>query len=111
MSQLLPTDVKYPRYVKMSCPFCANTADVVVLSNTDYRYPNDWKEIPVFCPDLLHPTKCMCLPIFSCPDCNKRKEADEELQLTAEFHSRLAKGREAIRTAIQVLKNLERECD
>lgn len=105
------TVLKYPTYVKMPCPFCANTADVLVISNTDYRYPNGWKEIPVFCKDLLHSTKGVCLPIFSCPDCNKRKEAGEELQLTAEFQGRLTRGREAVRTAIQALENLEREND
>lgn len=106
---MCPTYSKYPTYVKMSCPFCATTADVLVLSNTDYRYPDDWKTIPVFCSDLLHPTKGICLPIFSCPKCNKRKEAGEELKITAEFQNRLAKGREAVQAAMKVLKNLERE--
>ena len=106
-----PTHVKYPAYIKMPCPFCANTADVLVLSNTDYRYPDGWKEIPVFCSDLLHPTKGLCLPIFSCLDCNKRKEAGEKLQLTAEFQNRLAKGREAVQAAMKTLKTLERESD
>lgn len=68
----------------MPCPFCANTADVLVISNTDYRYPDDWKTIPIDCNGLY-------LPIFSCPDCNKRKESGEELQLTVEFQNRLAK--------------------
>lgn len=99
----------HPTHVKMPCPFCANTANVLVISNTDYIYPTDWKTIPVFCKDLLHPTKGICLPIFSCPKCNKRKEAGEELQLTAEFQNRLAKGREAVQAAIQVLKNIERD--
>lgn len=104
-----PTHVKYPAYIKMPCPFCDTTADVLVLSNTDYRYPDGWKEIPVLCNDLLHPAKGLCLPIFSCPECNRRKEAGNELQLTAEFQNRLAQGRKAVQAAIQVLKNLERE--
>ena len=106
---MYPTYSKYPTYVKMPCPFCANTADVLVISNTDYRYPDGWKEIPVFCKDLLHPTRGMCLPIFSCPKCNKRKEIGEELQLTAEFQNRLTKGREAVQAAMRVLKNIERD--
>ena len=102
---------KYPTYVEMPCPFCANTADVLVLSSTDYRYPDDWKTIPIIFPDLFHPAKGICVPIFSCPTCNKRKESGDELQLTTEFQNRLNKGREAVQAAIQVLKNLERERD
>lgn len=106
---MCPNHSKYPTYVKMPCPFCDTTADVIVLSNTDYRYPDGWKTISVFCSDMLHPTKGLCLPIFSCPECNRRKEVGKKLQITAEFQNRLAKGREAVRTAMKVLKNLERE--
>lgn len=106
---MYPTYNKYPTYVNMPCPFCANTADVLVISNTDYKYPDGWKEIPVYCADLLHPTKGVCLPIFSCPDCNKRKEAGDELQLTTEFQSRLTRRREAVQAAMKTLKTLKRE--
>lgn len=106
---MYPNHVKYPTCVKMPCLFCVTTADVLVMSNTDYIYPVGWKTIPIFCKDLLHPTKGICLPIFSCPDCNKRKEAGEELQLTTEFQNRLAKGREAVQAAMKTLKNIERE--